>query len=216
MPSIRFTSLYGSQPLSVVFAGQTVTFGADFKVSMGPRHDLSFCACKTEWLASELLVFMSHSPHVWFLDAKERLLDRINKSLWVPDITCLLCMWNSVISNWITSLSGSQPSSVVFACKRATFGPELQVSMGPTPHLSFCAYKTWWLTPEILVPLCHSTYLCFFHAKQSILDQNYKSLWVPDVTCRFVCAKLRDLHQINKSLWVSDLTCCFVHAKQRD
>ena len=29
------------------------------------------------------------------------------------------------------------PSSVVFACKTATFGPESQVSMGTRPHLSF-------------------------------------------------------------------------------
>ena len=31
---------------------------------------------------------MSPSPHVWFLKAKSRLLDRNNKSLVVPDITC--------------------------------------------------------------------------------------------------------------------------------
>ena len=30
---------------------------------------------------------MGPSHHVWFLDAKQRLLDRINKSLWVPGIT---------------------------------------------------------------------------------------------------------------------------------
>ena len=31
---------------------------------------------------------MGSSPHVWFLDAKQRLMDRNNKSLGVPDITC--------------------------------------------------------------------------------------------------------------------------------
>ena len=62
--NIRITSLYGSQPSSVVFA------------------------CKTVWLASELLVSMGPSPHVWFLDAKQRLFDRNNKSLLVPAITC--------------------------------------------------------------------------------------------------------------------------------
>ena len=49
-----------------------------------------------------------------------------------------------------------------FASKTATLGPELQVSVGPSPHL--------W----------------FLHAKQRLLDQNNKSLWVPDMTCRFV------------------------------
>ena len=70
-------------------------------------------------------------------------------------------MQNSVISTWITSLYVSQPSSVVFACQTAHFGPEFQVSMYPKPHL--------W----------------FLHAKQRILDQNFKSLWVPALICGF-------------------------------
>ena len=152
---------------------------------------------------------------------------RINKSLWVPDLTCpfvqsltawfapeisslywfqpsfvVLCLQNSdfrtrlaslygsqtssvvlslditaYFSTSITSLYVSQPSSVVFACKTAHFGPEFQVSMGPSPHL------------------------CFLHAKQRFLDRNYKSLWVPDLTCPFVQSKRRDLHQNITSLY---------------
>ena len=30
---------------------------------------------------------MGPSPHLWFLHAKQRLLDQIYKSLWVPDLT---------------------------------------------------------------------------------------------------------------------------------
>ena len=45
---------------------------------------------------------------------------------------------------------------MVFCIQTATLAPELQVSMGPNPHL--------W----------------FLQAKQSLLDQTYKSLWVPD------------------------------------
>ena len=77
-------------------------------------------------------------------------------------------MQNNVISIRITSLFGSQASSVVFASKTVTFAPELQVSLGPITHL--------W----------------FLHAKQRLLEQNYKSLRVPDFTCRFVHAKQRD------------------------
>ena len=44
---------------------------------------------------------------------------------------------------------------MAFACKSAPFGAELQVSIGPRPHLSFCAWKT----------------ACF--------HQNDKSIWVP-------------------------------------
>ena len=49
----------------------------------------------------------------------------------------VLCMQNKVIILRITNLCSSQPSSVVFACKTATFGSELQVSMGPSHHLWF-------------------------------------------------------------------------------
>ena len=52
------------------------------------------------------------------------------------------------MSTWITCLYVSQLSSVGFACKTAHFGPELQVSMGPRPHL--------W----------------FLHAKHRLLDQH--------------------------------------------
>ena len=37
---------------------------------MGPRPHLSFCACKTMRLASELLVSMGHRPHQWFFAFK--------------------------------------------------------------------------------------------------------------------------------------------------
>ena len=80
----------------------------------------------------------------------------------------VLCMHYSVISTRMTCLYVSQPFSLVFACKRATFGAELQVSMGPRPHLSF------------------------LDAKQRLFDQNNKSQWVPDITCRFVHEKPRD------------------------
>ena len=62
-------------------------------------------------------------------------------------------MENIVISNRNTSLHWSQPSSVVFAWKTATLGPELQVSMGPRPHLRFFAFKTATLAPELQVSM---------------------------------------------------------------
>ena len=84
-----------------------------------------------------------------------------------------------------------QPSSVVFACKTAHFGPEFQVSMGPSPHQRF------------------------LHAKQRVLAQNYKSLWVPDLTCPCEQSKRRDLHRNIKSILVPALISGFVLAKQR-
>ena len=71
--SIRITSLYGSQPSSVVFASKTATLGSELEVSIGPRPHLWFFAFKTATLGPELQVFMGPSRHLWFLHAKQRL-----------------------------------------------------------------------------------------------------------------------------------------------
>ena len=92
-------------------------------------------------------------------------------------------MKNNVISIRITSLYGSQPSFVVFSCKTATFGQELQVSMGARPHLRFFTLKTATLATELQVSIGPSPRLWFLHSKQRLLDQNYKSQWVPDFAC---------------------------------
>ena len=92
-------------------------------------------------------------------------------------------MENSEISTCITSLYGSQPSSVVFACKTATFGLE---------------YKSLWVQDIT----CH-----FVHAKQLDLQQNDKFTLVPTLICVFVHAKQRILDQNFKSLWVPALIC---------
>ena len=53
----------------------------------------------------------------------------------------VLCVQNNVISIRITSLYWSKPSFVAFTCKPATFGSELQVSMGPSPRLWYLHVK---------------------------------------------------------------------------
>ena len=68
--SIRITSLYGSQPSTVVFGCKTATFVAELQVSMGPTYDLSFCACATACLASEKLVSIGPRLHLWCLHIK--------------------------------------------------------------------------------------------------------------------------------------------------
>ena len=141
VPSFRITSLYGSQSSSVVFACKTATFSLEYKSLWVP--DLT---CR-------------------FVYAKQRDLHKNKKTIWVPALTCGFCMQNSdfwtliaslyvsqtspavlclqwsVISTRTTCLYGFQPFSVVFAFKTAPLGAELQVCMGPTPHLSFCACK---------------------------------------------------------------------------
>ena len=111
--SIRNTSLYRSQPLCVVFGCKAATFGAKEQVSKSPRQKLSFCAWKTATLAPELLVSMCSSPHLWFLHAKQLILDQNFKSLWDPVLICGFCMQNSDFWSRITSLCGSQTWPVV-------------------------------------------------------------------------------------------------------
>ena len=101
----------------------------------------------------------------------------------------VLCLQSNVIGTRTTCLYWSQPLSVVFACKRATFGPDLQVSKGTRSHLSFCACKTVCLASELLVSIGPSPHLRFLDANQRLLDQNCISQWVPDVTCDFLHAK---------------------------
>ena len=55
---------------------------------MFPRHDLAFGACTSACLASEILVSKGPSPHLWFLHAKQGLLEQNYMFLWVPDLTC--------------------------------------------------------------------------------------------------------------------------------
>ena len=74
-------------------------------------------------------------------------------------------MQNSMHSIRITSLYGSQPSSVVFACKAETLGPELQICMGPRSHLWFCACKTETLGPEKQVCIGPDLICGFVHTK---------------------------------------------------
>ena len=70
-------------------------------------------------------------------------------------------MQNNVISIRITSLYGPQPSFVAFACKTATLGPDLQISMGPRPHQWFFAFKRATLAPELQVSMCPRPHLPF-------------------------------------------------------
>ena len=96
-------------------------------------------------LGPELLVFLDPSPYL-----------------------CFFCMQNSAFRTRITSAYGSQPSSVVFARKTVTFGPELQVSMVARPNLRFCVYKTTCLASDLLVSMGPNSHLWFLYARQRL------------------------------------------------
>ena len=69
----------------------------------------------------------------------------------------------------INSLYETQPSSVAFACKTATLGPELQVSMAPRSHLWFIAFKTATLASELIVSMGPRPHLWFCACKTALL-----------------------------------------------
>ena len=73
-----------------------------------------------------------------------------------------------MITTKITSLYGSQTSPVVLCMQKSVNSIRILVSMGSRPYV-------WSL-----------------NAKQRLLVQNQKSLWVPDLTCRFVHGKQGD------------------------
>ena len=64
--SIRITSLYRSQPSSVVIACKTAALGPQLQYSMGPRPQQCFFAFHRATLAPELQVAMGPSPHLLF------------------------------------------------------------------------------------------------------------------------------------------------------
>ena len=119
----------------------------------------------------------------------------------------LLCMQNSVISIRFTSLHWFQPSSVVFAFKKLSFGPGITSLCGSlTSPVDLCMQNgviSTWITSLYGFQPSSVVFAC----KERLLDKSYKSLLVPDLICRFEPAKHRDLHQNDKSIWVPALIC---------
>ena len=142
---------------------------------MGPRYDQSFCACTTAFLAPEILVSMGPSPHLEFCACKTATLG--------PDLQVCICprpllsFWEHITSCLAQRLYGFQPSPVILFMQNSDFWTRIQVFIGTSPHLSFCACTTAWLSPEWLVSMGPSPHLWFLHAKQRPLEQKYTSLY---------------------------------------
>ena len=192
VPSIRNTSLHGSQPSRVVFGCKAATFIPEQQVSKSRRQKLSLYAWKTATLAPELLVSMCPSPHLWVLHAKQRILDQNFKSLWVPALICGFCIPNSEFWPRITSLYGSQTSPALLCNQNGLICTRISSLYWFKPTSVVFVSKTAWLASESIVSMGPSPHVWFLDAKQRLLDPNNKSLWVPDITCRFVHAIQRD------------------------
>ena len=168
MISTRITRLYGSQPLSVLFAWKTSTFGPEYKSLSVP--DLT---CR-------------------FVYAKQRDLHKNKMTIWVPALTCGLCMQNSDFRTRITNLCRWIDPTCGFCMQNSDFWTRITSLYGSqTSPVILCLQNS--------VPSFRNTSLygsqsssVFLHSKRRLLDPNNKSLLVPDITCRFVQAIQRD------------------------
>ena len=122
---------------------------------------------------------------------------------------------NSVLSTRIKRQYGFQPSPVVLFMQTATLALEILVSIVSSSHLWFLHTKSdfWtrianlygsqlshavlWLqcsaiSTRTTCPYGSQPLSAVLRAKERLLEQNYKSVWDPDHTCRFVHARQRD------------------------
>ena len=182
---------------------------------MGSRYDLSFCACTTACLATELLVSMGPRPHLWFWLQNSVFWDRIISLYWSqssPVVLCrqyavistritslywsqtppvILCMQNRVIRTRISILHESQPSSVVLCIQNSDFMTRITcMYWSQTSTVDLCMQNSV-LQPKLIVSIGPRPHLWFLHSKQRPYDHNCLSLWVPDLTCGFLHAKQR-------------------------
>ena len=159
----------GSSTYLSFFSCKTATLGPDLQVCLGPRQHLWFWANITACLAEEYKDSMGSSPHLWFcackigdfsivsigpsshlwsLYAKQGLVDQHTSLYAYQTSPVVLCIQTSVISTRNTSFYGFHPSSAVFYMKTESLGPDLQVCMGPRPHLWFWVLITACLAQE--------------------------------------------------------------------
>ena len=147
--STRIASLYGSQLSSVVL-----------------------CIHNSDIMTRINCLYWSQTSPVALCTQNSVISTRITSLHGSQTSPVVLCMQNNVISIWNTSLYGSQPSFVVFECKTAALGPEIQVSMGPRLRLWFFAFKTATLAKNCKSPWFPAHICAFVHSQQRHSDLN--------------------------------------------
>ena len=157
---------------------------------MSPRRNLSFCACITAWFAPEGQVYMGSSPHLcFFFMQNSDFMTRLTSLYGSQTSSVILSKHNSVISTRIQRLYGFQPSPVVLCMQNIDFITWITSLYRSQPSSEVFACKPETFGPKLHVSMGLRTQLWFLHSKQRLLDTNNKSLWVPGITCRFVHAK---------------------------
>ena len=86
--STRITSFYGFQPSSVVLSIQNSALRTKIACLYGSQPSCVVFRCKRATFGLELQDSVGPRTHLWYLHAKQRLLDQKNKSLFFSDMTC--------------------------------------------------------------------------------------------------------------------------------
>ena len=133
---IRISSLYGSQYSPVnLWMQNNVLRSRMTIVHWSQLSSEVLCIQKNDFRIRITSRYGSQTSPVVLRMQNIELRCRMTLVYWSQPSPVVLCIHNNDFSIRITTLYGSQPSFVAFACKTAALGPELQVSMGPSPHL---------------------------------------------------------------------------------
>ena len=140
-------------------------------------------------ISTRITILYGPSRHQWFLNAKQLLLDQNFKSLRVLDLTWRFVHAKQRLWTRITSLYCFKLSSVFLCIENSDFRTKIACLYGSqtSPVILLMQNRVPSISPYWSCP-----HLWFLHAKQRLLGPNNKSLWVPDITCRFVLAIQRD------------------------
>ena len=177
--STRIAGLYECQPLSVVFACKTASFGTELQVSTGPSHHLWFCPFKTAPLASEILVSMGPSPHLWF---------------WAFTTATL---WPELLVSM-----GPRLHLSFCACKTLWLATELLVSLGPRPHLLFLQAKQG-LLEQNYKSLRVPAFACWLVNQNSVLRSRMTLVYWSQLSSVVLCIQNSDFSFRISSLYGS-------------
>ena len=183
---------------------------------------------------------MGPNPYLWFLHAKQRLLEQNNKYLCVTALFCGFCIRNSAFWTRISSLYGSQtssvilsthncvlntgiktlyvfqPSPVVLCMQNSDFSTWIASLYGSQTSSVFFACKTAPFGPEKQISMSPIHHLSFCACNTAWLPPELFVSMDPNPYLWFLHSKQRLFDSNNKSLRVPDITCRFVHAIQRN
>ena len=119
--STRMTTLYGFQPFTCGFGCKTAWFAPEWEDYIASSHHLWFCACKTAPLGLELQVSVGQRPHLCFFMQNSDFMTRLTSLYGSQTSSVVLSTHNSVLSTRINRLYWFQPSPVVLCMQNSDF-----------------------------------------------------------------------------------------------